>query len=470
VFNLVKYRFWFLGISLLIIIPGFISLLVNGLNLGTDFTGGSSITVRPQSAFQSSDQVEKMLSQFKLVSLQVVLGEDKTLLAYNTVWIKLNTLVDANVDNALQNALNTKYASTGASLHYAVTDINVGGQKYAIYRVSGFKSAPKVSDIDTALAKLPAVGSSTTATATPIPTATATTSAKATATPKAQTTPAPVLPTTTSVKVEDVKVGTTVQIAQITSYTQIDSSDTGNKGHVTFPQIQQAILNQGGPYMDIITSSQVGPSVASQTTQDAVLAVLVASGFILLYVWFSFRKVPKAIRYAVSAIIALLHDVLVVLGVFSILGKYAGVQIDALFITALLTVVGFSVHDTIVVFDRIRENMQRRTTENFGDVVNASLVQTMARSLNTSLTVLFTLLTLTLFTANNPSVHNFTLALLVGIFSGTYSSIFNASMILVIWERGELGFKYLGGGRQDRFLTRHEREREVKERELATSR
>jgi preprotein translocase SecF subunit len=268
------------------------------------------------------------------------------------------------------------------------------------------------------------------------------------------------------VKVEDVKVGTSTQTAQITTYTQIDTSDTGNKEHITFPQVQQAILDQHGPYLTVVSASQVGGAVASQTTQNAILAVIVASIFILLYIWFSFRKVPKSLRYAFSAIIALLHDVLVVLGVFSILGKYAGIQIDALFITALLTVVGFSVHDTIVVFDRIRENMQRRTTENFDEIVNASLIQTMARSLNTSLTVLFTLLTLTLFTINSPSVHTFTLALLIGIFSGTYSSIFNASMLLVIWEKGELGFKHLGGGSQEHTLTR----REIRKRELASTR
>src|SRR5579864_4275380 len=142
----------------------------------------------------------------------------------------------------------------------------------------------------------------------------------------------------------------------------------------------------------------------------------------------------------------LLHDVLVVVGVFSILGWTLHIQISALFITALLTVVGFSVHDTIVVFDRIRENMQRRTAETFDQVVNASLVQTMARSLNTSLTVLFTLSALTLF--GGETIRPFTGALLVGIFSGTYSSIFNASMLLVIWERGELGFGRFG--RRDR--------------------
>src|SRR5205823_1891336 len=190
-------------------------------------------------------------------------------------------------------------------------------------------------------------------------------------------------------------------------------------------------------------------------------AVIAASVAILLYVWFSFRKVAKPWRYGTCAIIALLHDVLVVVGVFSILGWLFNIQIDALFITALLTVVGFSVHDTIVVFDRIRENMQRRTAETFEQVVNASLVQTMARSLNTSLTVLFTLTALTLF--GGASIRNFTLALLIGIFSGTYSSIFNASMLLVIWEKGELGL-----GRLRREQTPDGRP--VRDRELAGTR
>jgi preprotein translocase SecF subunit len=185
--------------------------------------------------------------------------------------------------------------------------------------------------------------------------------------------------------------------------------------------------------------------VASETTLRAVLAVLAASVCILLYVWFSFRKVAKPWRYGACAIIALLHDVLVVLGIFSILGWLLHIQIDTLFITALLTVVGFSVHDTIVVFDRIRENLQRRSSETFEQVVNASLIQTMSRSLNTSLTVIFTLSALTLF--GGVTVRTFTLTLLIGIISGTYSSIFNASMLLVIWEKGELGLNRL---RRDR--------------------
>jgi len=197
--------------------------------------------------------------------------------------------------------------------------------------------------------------------------------------------------------------------------------------------------------MQVLQNSTVSGSVASETTRNAILAVVAAAVLILLYISFAFRKVARPWRYGACAIIALLHDVLVVVGVFSILGWLFNLQIDALFITALLTVVGFSVHDTIVVFDRIRENMQRRTSETFDQVVNASLVQTMARSLNTSLTVLVTLSALTLF--GGATIRVFTGALLLGIFSGTYSSIFNASMLLVIWERGELGLGRFSRGR-----------------------
>jgi preprotein translocase SecF subunit len=259
------------------------------------------------------------------------------------------------------------------------------------------------------------------------------------------------------VNIADIRQGTTTQTIDIQTRSSIQTSD--------IPRLQGAILAAGGPYTMINSNSEVGPSVAGETTRNAFLAVLAASALILLYVSFSFRKVAKAWRYGACAIIALLHDVLVLLGVFSILGWLFAIQVDSLFLTAVLTVVGFSVHDTIVVFDRIRENMQRSTTETFEQVVDASLIQTMSRSLNTSLTVLFTLITLTLFTQTGTSVHNFTLALLIGIFSGTYSSIFNASMILVIWEKGELG---LGRFSSNRDLPSGRREREG--RELTRSR
>jgi preprotein translocase subunit SecF len=132
----------------------------------------------------------------------------------------------------------------------------------------------------------------------------------------------------------------------------------------------------------------------------------------------------------------MLHDVFIVLGIFAILGKLVGTEIDSLFVTAVLTVIGFSVHDTIVVFDRIRENQIRRPAMPFDDVVNYSLNQTIVRSINTSLTVVFTLLALVLF--GGATIREFVLALLLGVVSGTYSSIFNASQLLVSWERGEI--------------------------------
>ncbi len=210
--------------------------------------------------------------------------------------------------------------------------------------------------------------------------------------------------------------------------------------------IANAIKQRFGNFTELRFES-VGPAIGQEVAQQAIWAVIAASIGILLYISWAFRKVPSPFRYGVCAIIALLHDALLVLGVFSILGKLFNVEIDSLFVTALLTVISFSVHDTIVVFDRIRENMSKRTGEPFGEVVNHSVLQTLGRSLNTSLTVIFTLTALTLF--GGVTTKNFVLALLIGIVSGTYSSIFNASMLLVVWENGELGglFRRLVPGR-----------------------
>lgn len=179
----------------------------------------------------------------------------------------------------------------------------------------------------------------------------------------------------------------------------------------------------------------IGPTIGEETTSDAVKAVVLASLLIVLYITWSFRKIPKpasSFRFGICAIIALIHDVLVVVGVFAIFGHFFGVEIDSLFVTAVLTVIGFSVHDTIVVFDRIRENLKRMSSSSFSTVVNDSILQTLDRSLNTSLTVVLVLLALLLF--GGESIKWFVVALLVGVVSGTYSSIFNASPLLVLWQ------------------------------------
>jgi preprotein translocase subunit SecF len=185
----------------------------------------------------------------------------------------------------------------------------------------------------------------------------------------------------------------------------------------------------------VLSAETVGPSVGSEVAQSAVIAVGVAAIFILAYISFAFRRVEHAFRYGVCAIIAMLHDVLVVIGSAAIFGKLFGWQVDALFLTALLTVASFSVHDTIVVFDRIRENLVLHRRLDYETVVNHSIVQTLDRSINTQLTVMLTLLALALF--GGVTIRHFVVTLLIGVFSGTYSSIFNAAPLLVVWENGE---------------------------------
>ena len=170
----------------------------------------------------------------------------------------------------------------------------------------------------------------------------------------------------------------------------------------------------------------VGPIVGSELVRSSVVLIVIGELFILAYLWVRF-----GFRYGTAAIVALLHDVLVVVGIFAMLGWFFGMEFDALFVTALLTIIGFSVHDTIVVFDRIRENRARHAGEPFGAIVNHSILQTLGRSINTSLTVVVTLAAL--FLLGPATIRTFTLALLIGVISGTYSSIFNASQLLAAW-------------------------------------
>lgn len=179
----------------------------------------------------------------------------------------------------------------------------------------------------------------------------------------------------------------------------------------------------------------VGPTIGAELAKKAVISIFLASLMIILYVAWSFRQVPRpysSFKFGICAIAALLHDVLLVVGVFSLLGHFLNVEIDSLIVTALLTVIGFSVHDTIVVFDRIRENLKKMPGKKFSYVVNESLVETLVRSLSTGLTVIFTLSALLFF--GGETIRWFVVALLIGIVSGTYSSIFNAAQLLALWE------------------------------------
>lgn len=190
-----------------------------------------------------------------------------------------------------------------------------------------------------------------------------------------------------------------------------------------------------GPLVEETKFDSVGPSIGQDLRQKAASSIFWVLVAIILYITYSFRKISKPIaswKYGLSAIIALAHDAVITLGVFAWLGHYYGIEINTPFVAAILTVIGYSVHDTIVVFDRTRENLPK-SSEDFEGTVNMSLNQTLGRSISTSFTVLLTLLAVIFF--GGESIRSFVLALTIGIAVGTYSSIFVASPLLVVWEK-----------------------------------
>jgi preprotein translocase subunit SecF len=391
--DLVSKRFLYLGFSLLIIIPGLIAIFMGGLKAGIDFTGGTRWEVRPTQEFAKS--TERFAS---------FLNEQ----GYAGSLVKAGTL---------------SLLSGGQ----AITDTTQGGVDTIIMDLPGQLSAEDKATLEDKLVTAKMVsGHQVTETISPI---TNTNSLTPTVAPSGAVTG-----TQTVTGTQAVGAGGTVTGTQAVGATGTVTGTAVVQGQtVTRNRIDQA---------SEVDFRSVGPTVGQELVGRAFWAIMIASAAILLYLTVVFRRVPNAFRYGVCAIIALLHDVLVVVGIFAILGLLFDVEIDALFITALLTVIGFSVHDTIVVFDRTRENITKRRFERFEDVVNYSLVQTLARSINTSITVLLTLFALYLF--GGGSIHNFVLALLIGILSGTFSSIFTASMLLVVWEKREWR-RFFGG-------------------------
>ena len=187
----------------------------------------------------------------------------------------------------------------------------------------------------------------------------------------------------------------------------------------------------------VLSFDLVSAVVAQETVISACWAVLAAALGIFFYVWWAFRKVPRPIRYGLAAIVALLHDALIVVGIFAILGYFLGTEVNTMFLIALLTVIGYSVNDTIVVFDKIRENVLTYTNRPFPEVVNLSISETMGRSLNTSFTLLVTLLALLLF--GGTTIREFLYVLIIGVTVGTYSSIAIATQVLVSWDQKTIG-------------------------------
>lgn len=206
-------------------------------------------------------------------------------------------------------------------------------------------------------------------------------------------------------------------------------------------EVLTALRGIGGDSKDLTRIQEkrfemIGPTVSADLRTKSFMAIVFVLLAIIAYIAFAFRKVSRPVsswKYGVAAIIALFHDVVIPAGIFAVLGHFAGVEVDTLFVTAILTVLGFSVHDTIVVFDRIRENLLKHPRESFGEIVNLSVNQTFVRSINTSLTVLLVLVSS--FFLGGESVKYFILALIIGVVFGTYSSIFIASSLLVAWNK-----------------------------------
>ena len=201
-------------------------------------------------------------------------------------------------------------------------------------------------------------------------------------------------------------------------------------------EIERELEEKLGPLSELRFES-VGPTVGREVTRAAVVAILAVSVVILGFIAFAFRRVPHAFRYGVCAIAKMFHDVLVSFGVLAVLGIVAGWEVDALFLSAMLTVIGFSVQDVIVVFDRIRENIPRRRGEKYEVIVNRSLLETLHRSLATQLNAIFIMVAILLF--GGATIKQFIFAILLGMITGTYSSLCVAVPLLVVWEKGEIG-------------------------------
>ena len=231
--------------------------------------------------------------------------------------------------------------------------------------------------------------------------------------------------------VRDITITTTGSGTILVRYRDAEGKSSADSNE----EIKAALVQVGA---EQVSYESVGPAVSRDITRNAVISVALAAAAIVIFMAISFRNTPPPVSpwsFGVTAVIALLHDTIALLGIFAILGHFYNVEIDSLFITAVLTTIGFSVHDTIVVFDRIRENL-KRYTHSFDIIVNDSIVETVARSLSTSITVLFTLLALLIF--GGESIRLFVLALLLGVLLGTYSSIFNAAPMLVVWNNYKL--------------------------------
>lgn len=378
--DFVGRRFVYLFVSVAMLAVAIVAIATGGLKPGIDFSSGTTLTMvfsKPitqadvRAELSSLGYAENSVQQTSITSF-VVTGDN----------------VSADVATKLDGALKQKY---GTSAVFTYTE-DQGGKTV-------FTAAFSSSDIDQSDVEAVVQGAGVT-------------------NPKVTQSTAP--------------AAFLARTKYISESAGTDAS--GNPTPSEISKLETAFQSEFGNF-GVFDVYSVDPAVASDVVKKAFIAVAVACIAILLYITLAFRRMPNPFRWGTCAVIALIHDALFVIGVFAILGRTLGVQVDAMFISAVLTVVGYSVHDTIVVFDRLRENIRLGISRDFPTTVDFSLNQTLGRSLSTSLTVVFVLLAL--FLIGGSSTRDFVLTMLVGIIVGTYSSIFVASQLLVVWHNRE---------------------------------
>ena len=389
VFDVIGKRRWFFLLSALLTIPGLIFIVLTpltngaaGLQFSIDYTGGTNWEIKFTDATVTGDQIKTALAKLGV--------SEATVIATSDGFYEIRTR-----EVALPPALSpTPTPSAKPSVSASAS--------------AGASASPSASASPTAgpsASTGPSPSPSAAASPSPSASAAGSPSPSASASPSASPSPA-------------------ASVAPAAS----PDNGTGVPTSGKFGQIATGLQKELGPIAAQRSLSTVGPVISEELTQQAALLVILGSIGILIWMTIRFRD----FRFGATALAALVHDTIVVIGTFAILGTFFHVQIDALFVTAVLTVIGFSVHDTIVVYDRIRENRARHVGEPFDRIVNHSILQTFGRSINTSLTVVLTLTALLLF--GGSATTYFVLALLIGIVSGTYSSIFNAAPLLVVWH------------------------------------
>ena len=388
-FDVIGKRHWFYALSLLLTIPGLFFILLSpisdaGLQLTIDYTGGTRWEIKFENPAVTPDQVEQVFAGN---------GLEATAIRTGSGYIEIKTK-----PIGLQPAPST--APSAAPSGSATPSGSAAPSGSAGASASASPAGPASASSSPGASAAPSAAASATpspaASASPAPAASASPGASPSASPSAGPVGNTELPT-------DGKLG----------------------------QMVVALEDQLGPIASQASLTTIGAVVSSDLLRQALILIVVGSLGIVAWITYRFRDV----KFGVTALVSLLHDVIVVVGAFAILGTFFHVEIDALFVTAMLTVIGFSVHDTIVVFDRIRENKARHLGEPLDQIVNHSILQTFGRSVTTSLTVVITLLALFLF--GGSAISNFILALLIGIIIGTYSSIFVASPLLVDWQARE---------------------------------